>query len=171
MPQTWDWKMLRMQSAQAWIFGLYCCWLSGKHQFVHKKKAPYALPVSHHDGEDTLRHRPTQGWTVDEAGLLCKVIYLLRPSSLGLDGGGMLHTHPRRRNEVCTWGIFYPLANIVGLAKSVFPIPLRPYQQTRRTMMSCHRQGYFSEAVQCPAIPRSPKNHSLQANRITKSVS
>ena len=124
MPQTWDWKMLRMQSAQAWIFGLYCCWLSGKHQFVHKEKqAPYALPVSHHDGEDTLRYRPTQGWTVDEAGLLCKVIYLLRPSSLGLDGGGILHTHPWRLNEACTWVICYPLANIVGLAKSVFLIP------------------------------------------------
>ena len=102
MPQTWGWKMLRMQSAQAWIFGPYCCWLSSKHQFVHKKKAPYALPVSHHEGGEAPLYRPTQGWTVDEACLLCKVIYLLWPSSLGLDGECVLHTHPWRLIEACT---------------------------------------------------------------------
>ena len=42
-----------------------------------EKKAPSALPVSHYVGEEMFRHRPTQGWTVDEAGLLCKVIYIL----------------------------------------------------------------------------------------------
>ena len=50
------------------------------------------------------------------------------------------------------------------------PYPLCPYQQMPRTMMLCHRQGYFFEAVQCPVIPSSPKNHSPQANRISKSV-
>ena len=42
-----------------------------------EKKAPFALPVSHYVGEEMFRHRPTQGWTVDEASLLCKVIYIL----------------------------------------------------------------------------------------------
>ena len=99
---------MRLEDAQDAVstsvnFYLYCYGLSHKHQLVHKEKqVPCAFPVSHHDGEDTLRYRPTQGWTVDEAGLLCKVIYLLRPSSLGLDGGGMLHTHPWRLNEACT---------------------------------------------------------------------
>ena len=52
--------------------------LSPKHQLVHKeKKSPYALSVSQQDGEETLHHRPTQGWTVNEANLLCKVIYIL----------------------------------------------------------------------------------------------
>ena len=61
--------------------------LSPKHQLVHKeKKSPYALPASHHNRKGTLHHRPTQGWTVDEANLLCKVIFILWPSSLGLDG-------------------------------------------------------------------------------------
>lgn len=33
---------------------------------MHKeKKALDALPVSIHDGEDTLRHRPPPGWTVE----------------------------------------------------------------------------------------------------------
>ena len=47
--------------------------------FVDNKEkwAPCALPVCHHGGGDTLLYRPTQGWTVDEACLLCKVIYLL----------------------------------------------------------------------------------------------
>ena len=42
-----------------------------------EKKSPFALPVSHYVGEEMFRHRPTQGWTVDEASLLYKVIYLL----------------------------------------------------------------------------------------------
>ena len=33
-------------------------------------------------------HRPTQGWTVREGILLCKVSLLHPPSSLGLDGDG-----------------------------------------------------------------------------------
>ena len=33
-------------------------------------------------------HRPTQGWTVRESILLCKVSLLHPPSSLGLDGDG-----------------------------------------------------------------------------------
>ena len=35
-----------------------------------EKKAPDALPVSLHEGEYVLRHRPTLGWTVDEAWIL-----------------------------------------------------------------------------------------------------
>ena len=34
-------------------------------------------------------HRPTQGWTVREGILLCKVSLLHPPSSLGLDGDGI----------------------------------------------------------------------------------
>ena len=108
LPSHGRWPNVRLEDAQDAVspsvnFDLYCYGLSHKYQLVHKEKqAPYALPVSHHDGEGTLRHRPTQGWTVDEAGLLCKVIYLLRPSSLGLDGGGIQHTHPWRLNEACT---------------------------------------------------------------------
>ena len=34
------------------------------------KKASDALPVGLHDGEDVLRHRPTLGWTVNEAWIL-----------------------------------------------------------------------------------------------------
>ena len=34
------------------------------------EKAPGALFVCLLDGEDSLRHRPTQGWTVDEAWIL-----------------------------------------------------------------------------------------------------
>ena len=35
-----------------------------------EKKAPDAPPVSLHEGEYVLRHRPTLGWTVDEAWIL-----------------------------------------------------------------------------------------------------
>ena len=38
-------------------------------------KVPYALPVGHHDGGKVFRYRPTLGWTVDEASLLCKANY------------------------------------------------------------------------------------------------
>ena len=63
--------------------------------------APSALPACIQIWKEFVRHRPTQGWTVDEACLLCKVIYILRPSSLGLDGQGILHTYPWRLNESC----------------------------------------------------------------------
>ena len=92
-----------------------------KHQLVHKeKKSPYALSVSHHNRKGALRHRPTQGWTVDEASLLCKVIYLLWPSSLGLDGECIQPTDPWRQNEACRWNIFFPLTII----RTSYPNPL-----------------------------------------------
>ena len=40
-------------------------------------KAPSALPVRLQVWIEVVRDRPTQGWTVDEACLLCKVIYIL----------------------------------------------------------------------------------------------
>ena len=43
----------------------------------NKKKVSSALPVCLQIREGVVLHRPTQGWTVDEASLLCKVIYLL----------------------------------------------------------------------------------------------
>ena len=43
-----------------------------------EKKAPDALLVSLRDGEETLCHRPSLGWTVDEAWiLLLRSIYSL----------------------------------------------------------------------------------------------
>ena len=42
-------------------------------------------------------HRPTQGWTVREYILLCKVSLLHPPSSLGLDGDGTFL--PRHENK------------------------------------------------------------------------
>ena len=86
--------------------------LSPKHQLVHKeKKSPYALSVSHHNRKGALHHRPTQGWTVDEANLLCKVIYILWPSSLGLDGEYIQPTHPWKQNEACTWAFLLLISN------------------------------------------------------------
>ena len=37
------------------------------------------------EGRNLSRHRPTQGWTVNESLLLCQVSKLPLPSSLGLD--------------------------------------------------------------------------------------
>ena len=48
------------------------------NQLVDKKmKAPSALSVCSQIKKEVVHDRPTQGWTVDEACLLCKVIYLL----------------------------------------------------------------------------------------------
>ena len=124
-----------------------CCSLFRKSAKSKEMKAPSARPVSHHDGKDTSRHRPTQGWTVDEANLLCKVIYILWPSSLGLDGEYIPHPSPRRPNKACTWDICFPLANIIGLTCQYSPYPHRPYQQTRRKVMSCNLQGYPDRKV------------------------
>ena len=40
-------------------------------------KALSALPERLQVWIEIVRDRPTQGWTVEEAGLLCKVIYIL----------------------------------------------------------------------------------------------
>ena len=67
---------------------------------IKKKKAPYALPVSHHDGRETLLHRPTQGWTVDEANLLCKVSIYSMTVQPWVGRWSIQPAHPWRLNEV-----------------------------------------------------------------------
>ena len=86
--------------------------LSPKHQLVHKeKKSPYALSVSHHNRKGALRHRPTQGWTVDEASILCKVsIYSLTVQPRV--GRWMIQpTDPWRQNEACRWAFLLLIFN------------------------------------------------------------
>ena len=170
MPQTWDWKMLRMQSAQAWIFDPYCCWLSSKHQFVHKKKAPYALPVSHHDGGEAPLYRPTQGWTVDEACLLCKVIYILWPSSLGLDGEYILHPSPRRPNIACTWDICFPLANIKHSTQTFFAFLFYPNPQDcskhKKRMVTYHDSATSNYAKFITSALKSPTKSTTTQQEI-----
>ena len=42
-------------------------------RLVNKEmEAPLALPVCLQTGKGVVRDRPTQGWTVEEASLLCK---------------------------------------------------------------------------------------------------
>ena len=51
-------------------------------------------------GYSVCLHRPTQGWTVGEYILLCKVSRLHPPSSLGLDGEGKPQPHHDDQQEV-----------------------------------------------------------------------
>ena len=70
---------------------------------MHKeKKALDALPVSIHDGEDTLRHRPTPGWTVDEAWILWHRSIYSPTVQPRVGRWNILHTLPWRLDEVCS---------------------------------------------------------------------
>ena len=99
-------------------------------RLVNKKmKATSALSASRHDEEKGFRHRPTQGWTVDEAKILL-------PSSIYSPTvqpwvGRWRHTvcPPGKQNETCTWGIFFSLVNTVRL-QSDLSILHFPYQHT-----------------------------------------
>ena len=67
---------------------------------ITEKKVSYALPVSHHDGRETLLHRPTQGWTVDEAWILLhRSIYSLTVQPW-VGRWSIQPAHPWRLNEV-----------------------------------------------------------------------
>lgn len=125
-------------------------------------KAPSALPVSHHDGKDTSRHRPTQGWTVDEASLLCKAnIYspTVQPWV-----GRWRHTvcPPGKQNETCTWGIFFSLVNTVRL-QSDLSILHFPYQHTfsgkKDGERLCHAifKDTFPRQFNAPSFPVLPR--------------
>ena len=67
-----------------------------------KRKAPLALPACLLIGKGVVRDRPTQGWTVEEASILCKVsIYSLTVQPWV--GRWRYAIHPLwRLNESCT---------------------------------------------------------------------
>ena len=133
-------------------------------------KAPSALPVSHHDGKDTSRNRPTQGWTVDEANLLCKVIYILWPSSLGLDGEYILHPSPRRPNKACTWDICFPLANIKHSTQTFFAFLFYPNPQDcskhKKRMVTYHDSATSNYAEFITSALKSPTKSTTTQQEI-----
>ena len=73
------------------------------NQLVSKKrKAPLALPMCLQTGKGVVRDRPTQGWTVEEASLLCKVsIYSLTVQPWVGRWMNVMHP-PWRLSESCT---------------------------------------------------------------------
>ena len=69
--------------------------------YESEKKMPYVQDsFSLLDGCTAYIHRPTQGWTVREYILLCKVSLLHSPSSLGLDGHEQLLSRLEDAQEV-----------------------------------------------------------------------
>ena len=67
-----------------------------------KRKASPALPVYLQTGKGVVRDRPTQGWTVEEASILCKVsIYSLTVQPWVGRWIYVMHP-PWRLNESCT---------------------------------------------------------------------
>ena len=69
--------------------------------YESEKKMPYVQDLfSLLDGCTAYIHRPTQGWTVREYILLCKVSLLHSPSSLGLDGHEQLLSRLEDAQEV-----------------------------------------------------------------------
>mgnify|MGYP007016830209 FL=1 len=72
------------QPVQGWLTNILSA--DGNLDAVYKgnqlaskeRKASLALPMCLQTGKGVVRDRPTQGWTVDEASILCKVsIYSL----------------------------------------------------------------------------------------------
>ena len=62
---------------------------------MHKEKqVPDALPVCFPDEEGKLRHRPTQGWTVDEAWILLHRSIYSPTVQPRVGRWRILHTHP-----------------------------------------------------------------------------
>ena len=69
--------------------------------YESEKKMPYVQDsFCLLDGCTAYIHRPTQGWTVREYILLCKVSLLHSPSSLGLDGHEQLLSRLEDAQEV-----------------------------------------------------------------------
>ena len=69
--------------------------------FTSKKKMPHVqVSFCFPGGHTVCLHRPTQGWTVGEYILLCKVSKLHPPSSLGLDGDGQILSRFEYMQEV-----------------------------------------------------------------------
>ena len=67
-----------------------------------ERKASPALPVCLLIGKGVVRDRPTQGWTVEEASILCKVS-IYSPTVQPWVGRWMNVMHPSwRLNESCT---------------------------------------------------------------------
>ena len=78
-------------------------------------KAPSALPACIQIRRGVILHRPTQGWTVDEASLLYQVS-IYSPTVQPWVGRWMCAMHlPWRQDESCTSDFFFSLTNRVGL--------------------------------------------------------
>ncbi len=77
-------------------------WKLAARMANNKKKASSALPACLQIREGVVLHRPTQGWTVDEACLLCEVsIYSLTVQPWVGRWRYAMHP-PGRSNESCT---------------------------------------------------------------------
>ncbi len=102
----------------------------GKPLASKEMLAPSALPVCLQIREEVILHRPTQGWTVDEAWILCKVsIYSLTVQPWVGRWAYAMH-RSWRLNESSTQDTFHSPTNRVGLA---LPIPSCPFPSLKTT--------------------------------------
>ena len=103
-----------------------------------------ALPVCLQIRKEVIFYRPTLGWTVEEASLLCKVsIYSLTVQPRV--GRWMYVIHSLQRlNESSTLGIFFSLTNRVAFA---LPIPsnLFPSLKTLPYIIFCSKSSKASK--------------------------
>ena len=89
-------------------------------------KASPALPACLQIRKGVILHRPTQGWTVDEASLLCQVsIYSLTVQPWVGRWRCAMHS-PWRQDESCTSDFFVSLTNRVGLHCQYRATPFLP---------------------------------------------
>ena len=104
--------------------------VQGKPLASKEMQAPSALPVCLQIREGVILHRPTQGWTVDEAWILCQVS-IYSPTVQPWVGRWAYAMHrPWRLNESCAQDTFLSPTNRVGLA---LPIPSSPLPSLKTT--------------------------------------
>ena len=102
----------------------------GKPLASKEMQAPSALSACLQIREGVIPNRPTLGWTVDEAWILCKVSIYSLTVQPWVGRWAYAMRRPWRLNESCTQDTFLSPTNRVGLA---LPIQSSPFPSLKTT--------------------------------------